>query len=71
MKKTLLLFCTAVLLLSCGGNEFTRDYKARKAAHGVNERDWLEDVLRRIPEYELGKKDFTDLLPGNWAPATR
>ncbi len=40
-------------------------------ARGVDERDWLEDVLRRIPEYELGKKDFTDLLPGNWAPATR
>ena len=25
-------------------------------AHGVNERAWLEDVLRRMPEYELGKK---------------
>jgi len=36
-------------------------------AHGVDERVWLEDVLRRMPEYELGKKDFTDLLPGNWA----
>jgi len=36
-------------------------------AHGVDERAWLEDVLRRIPEYELGKKDFADLLPGNWA----
>ena len=40
-------------------------------AHGVNERAWLEDALRRIPEYELGKKDFTDLLPGNWSPVTR
>ena len=36
-------------------------------AHGVDERVWLEDVLRMIPEYELGKKDFSDLLPGNWA----
>jgi hypothetical protein len=36
-------------------------------AHGINERAWLEDVLRRIPEYELGRKDITDLLPGNWA----
>lgn len=26
---------------------------------------WLEDVLRRMPEYELGKKDCSDLLPGN------
>jgi transposase len=36
-------------------------------AHGVNERAWLEDVLRRIPEYELGAKDYADLLPGNWS----
>ena len=40
-------------------------------ARGVDERAWLEDVLRRIPQYELGKKDFTDLLPGNWSPVTR
>lgn len=37
-------------------------------AHNVDERAWLEDVLRRMPEYELGKKDFADLLPGNWSP---
>ena len=37
-------------------------------ARGIDERAWLEDVLRRIPQYELGKKDFTDLLPGNWSP---
>ena len=36
-------------------------------AHGVNERAWLEDVLRRIPEYEQGGKDYADLLPGNWS----
>ena len=35
-------------------------------ARGVDERAWLEDVLRRIPEYEHGQKDFSDLLPGNW-----
>ena len=34
--------------------------------HGVNERAWLEDVLRRIPEYEQAGKDYADLLPGNW-----
>lgn len=39
-------------------------------AHGVNERAWLEDVLRRMPEYELGKKDLGDLLPANWTAAT-
>ena len=36
-------------------------------ARGVDERTWLEDVLRRIPQYEQGQKDFSDLLPGNWA----
>ena len=40
-------------------------------ARGVDERIWLEDVLRRIPEYELGKKDFADLLPGNWMAVTK
>ena len=35
-------------------------------AHGVNERAWLEDVPRRLPKYELGRKDYDDLLPGNW-----
>ena len=40
-------------------------------ARGVDERTWLEDVLRRIPEYELGQKDFSDLLPGNWRPVTK
>ena len=40
-------------------------------AHGVDERTWLEDVLRRMPEYELGKKDFSELLPGKWSPAAR
>ena len=28
--------------------------------------DWLEDVLRSMPEYELGGKDCSELLPGNW-----
>ena len=40
-------------------------------ARGVDERSWLEDVLRRIPEYELGQKDFSELLPGNWKPVTK
>ena len=35
-------------------------------AHGVNERAWLEDVLRWIPEYEQAGKDYADLLPANW-----
>ncbi len=40
-------------------------------AHGISEREWLEDVLRRLPEYELGRKDYSDLLPGIWAEAHR
>jgi hypothetical protein len=36
-------------------------------AHGISEREWLEDVLRRLPEYELGRKDYSDLLPANWS----
>lgn len=40
-------------------------------ARGVDERAWLEDVLRRMPEYELGKKNFSDLLPGKWSPTAR
>lgn len=39
-------------------------------AQGVDQRLWLEDVLRRLPEYELGRKDYSDLLPGNWAAAS-
>lgn len=35
-------------------------------ARGVNERAWLEDVLRRIPEYEQAGKEYADLLPANW-----
>ncbi len=35
-------------------------------AHGVNERAWLEDAPRRIPEYEQAGKDYADLLPANW-----
>ena len=37
----------------------------------MDERTWLEDVLRRIPQYELGRKDYSDLLPGNWAAQAR
>jgi len=32
------------------------------------ERTWLEDVLRRFPEYELGKEDLGDLLPATGLP---
>ena len=39
-------------------------------ARGVDERTWLEDVLRRMPEYELNRKDLSELLPGNWKPVT-
>lgn len=34
---------------------------------GVDPREWMEDVLRKIPYYERDKKDMTELLPRNWA----
>jgi len=42
---------------------------AIRKAHGVNEQAWLEDVLRRMPKYELGKKSLGDLLPAKWTAA--
>lgn len=35
-------------------------------AVGVEPREWLEDVLERIPYYETGKKDIAELLPRRW-----
>ncbi len=35
-------------------------------ACGIEPREWLEDVIRRIPEYENGRSDVTHLLPKNW-----
>ena len=35
-------------------------------ANGVEPREWFEDVIRRIPEYENGRSDVTHLLPKNW-----
>ena len=33
---------------------------------GIDPRIWMEDVLRKIPYYEMEGKDMTDLLPRNW-----
>ena len=57
--------------LFCGDDDAQRaavvySLLATCKAHGVNERAWLEDVLRRIPEYEQAGKDYADLLPANW-----
>ena len=35
-------------------------------ASGVEPREWLENVLERMPYYETGKRDITELLPRNW-----
>ena len=35
-------------------------------ANGVEPREWFEDLIRRIPEYENGRSDVTHLLPKNW-----
>ena len=33
---------------------------------GIEPREWFEDVIRRIPEYENEVADVTHLLPNNW-----
>ncbi|HYX06573.1 MAG TPA: transposase domain-containing protein, partial [Bacteroidales bacterium] len=36
-------------------------------AHDVNPREWLIDVLNRIPEYNNNYSlDLADILPHNW-----
>jgi transposase len=35
-------------------------------ASGVKPREWLEDVLEKMPYYQNGKRDITELLPRNW-----
>ena len=35
-------------------------------ASDVNPREWLTDVLARIPEYNDYTLDLADLLPHNW-----
>jgi hypothetical protein len=32
---------------------------------------WLEDVFNKIPDYENGKKDVLELLPGNWGKSDK
>ena len=39
-------------------------------AVGIDPRTWMEDVLKRLPEYELGNGDLSELLPGNWHQRT-
>ena len=38
-------------------------------ALGINPREWMEDVLNRIPEYDDGHKDIAELLPYKWQEA--
>ena len=40
-------------------------------AAGIEPREWFEDVIRRIPEYESGKADVTHLLPKNWKASSK
>ena len=40
-------------------------------AAGIEPREWFEDVIRRIPEYENGKVDVTHLLPKNWKASSK
>ena len=36
-------------------------------AAGVDSRIWMEDVLQKIPYYQLEGRDMTELLPSIWA----
>lgn len=40
-------------------------------AAGIEPREWFEDVIRRIPEYENGRSDVTHLLPKNWKACSK
>ena len=40
-------------------------------AAGIEPREWFEDVIRRIPEYENVKADVTHLLPKNWKASSK
>ena len=40
-------------------------------AAGIEPREWFEDVISRIPEYENGKADVTHLLPKNWKASSK
>ena len=40
-------------------------------AAGIEPREWFEDVIRRIPEYENRKADVTSLLPKNWKASSK
>lgn len=59
--------------LFCGDDEAAQraavvySLLATSKAHGVNKRAWLEDVLRRVSEYEQGTKGYADTLPRNWS----
>ena len=39
-------------------------------AVGIDPRTWMEDVLKRLPEYEYENGDLSELLPGNWRQNT-
>ena len=35
-------------------------------AADVDQRTWMEDVLRKIPDYQRDQRDLAELLPFNW-----
>ena len=35
-------------------------------AAGVDPREWMTDVLRKLPVYKQEKRDVKELLPMNW-----
>ena len=35
-------------------------------AAGVDPREWMTDILRKLPIYRQEKRDMKELLPMNW-----
>ena len=40
-------------------------------AMNVDPREWMTDVLCRLPNVKTGKEQIEDLLPSNWKPLTK
>jgi hypothetical protein len=62
--------------LFCGNHEAAENAAVMYSLQGcckasdVNPREWLTDVLTRIPEYNADYSlDLVDLLPNNWIKA--
>ena len=40
-------------------------------AAGIDPKDWMTDVLNRLPYVQKGEEKIGDLLPANWKPLAK